>query len=74
MYKRQGHYRISQALKDAVRLLVCGIFHGYGLETSLLERSGADIAYVMPSHQYPTGIVMPVKRRQELLSLSLIHI
>lgn len=41
---------------------------GSGLETSLLERSGADIAYVMPSHQYPTGIVMPVKRRQELLS------
>ena len=41
---------------------------GSGLETSLLEGSGADIAYVMPSHQYPTGIVMPVKRRQELLS------
>lgn len=40
----------------------------YGLNVSLLEESGADIAYVMPSHQYPTGIVMPVKRRQELLA------
>lgn len=39
----------------------------YGLNVSLLEESGAQIAYVMPSHQYPTGIVMPVKRRQELL-------
>ena len=39
-----------------------------GMDVRLLEESGADTAYVMPSHQYPTGIVMPVKRRQELLS------
>ena len=32
-----------------------------------LEKSGADIAYVMPSHQYPLGIVMPIQRRTELL-------
>ncbi|MCB7318369.1 MocR-like pyridoxine biosynthesis transcription factor PdxR [Lacrimispora sp. 210928-DFI.3.58] len=40
----------------------------YGMELKRLEASRADIAYVMPSHQYPTGIVMPVARRQELLS------
>lgn len=40
----------------------------FGMEMSLLEESGADTAYVMPSHQHPTGIVMPVKRRQELLN------
>ena len=28
----------------------------------------ASAAYVMPSHQFPMGIVMPVKRRQELLA------
>lgn len=39
----------------------------YGMEISALEESKALAAYVMPSHQYPTGIVMPVKRRQELL-------
>lgn len=39
----------------------------WGMEPGRLERSGADVAYVMPSHQYPTGIVMPVGRRQELL-------
>ena len=38
-----------------------------GMKVEELERSGAQAAYVMPSHQYPTGIVMPVKRRQELL-------
>ncbi|HIZ78692.1 MAG TPA: PLP-dependent aminotransferase family protein [Candidatus Lachnoclostridium stercorigallinarum] len=40
---------------------------GRGMRPDSLEASGADIAYVMPSHQFPTGIVMPVRRRQELL-------
>ena len=40
----------------------------YGMEVLDLERSKAQAAYVMPSHQYPTGVVMPIKRRQELLS------
>ena len=39
-----------------------------GMQVSVLESSGAEIAYVMPSHQYPLGIVMPIKRRLELLS------
>ena len=38
-----------------------------GIRVDLLRESKADIAYVMPSHQYPMGIVMPIKRRQELL-------
>lgn len=38
-----------------------------GMRISELEESGADIAYVTPSHQYPTGIVMPINRRMELL-------
>lgn len=38
-----------------------------GMKVSELCGSGADIAYVTPSHQYPTGIIMPMKRRMELL-------
>lgn len=38
-----------------------------GMQVSALTETGADIAYVTPSHQYPTGIVMPVRRRMELL-------
>jgi len=34
---------------------------------SALRDTEADVAYVTPSHQYPTGIVMPMKRRMELL-------
>lgn len=38
-----------------------------GMKVRELNDSGADIAYVMPSHQFPMGIVMPIKRRLELL-------
>ncbi|MBY0758623.1 PLP-dependent aminotransferase family protein [Sellimonas caecigallum] len=39
-----------------------------GMEVEKLRKMDADIAYVMPSHQYPLGIVMPIRRRMELLS------
>ncbi|RHR29534.1 PLP-dependent aminotransferase family protein [Clostridium sp. AF19-22AC] len=38
-----------------------------GMEIAKLTASQADIAFVMPSHQYPLGIVMPIKRRMSLL-------
>ena len=38
-----------------------------GMSVESLEASGAQIAYVMPSHQFPTGIVMPIRRRIQLL-------
>jgi len=39
----------------------------YGMQTEQLRETNANLAYVMPSHQYPLGIVMPMKRRMELL-------
>lgn len=38
-----------------------------GIRADVLENSGADILHISPSHQFPTGIVMPVSRRYELL-------
>lgn len=38
-----------------------------GISVEALRKSRARAAYVMPSHQYPTGIVMPIGRRMELL-------
>lgn len=32
-----------------------------------LEKTSADVVYVMPSHQFPMGTVIPLKRRLELL-------
>lgn len=38
-----------------------------GLSVAELERSGAQVAYVTPSHQFPLGVTMPAGRRSELL-------
>ena len=38
-----------------------------GIKVDCLRRTEARVAYVMPSHQYPTGISMPIGRRMELL-------
>lgn len=38
-----------------------------GMRVEELAKSSASAAYVMPSHQSPTGIVMPIGRRMELL-------
>ena len=38
-----------------------------GLSADALRQSGADVVHISPSHHYPTGIVTPIARRQELL-------
>ncbi len=38
-----------------------------GLSLTMLEQSPANILHISPSHQFPTGIVTPIGRRQELL-------
>ncbi len=39
-----------------------------GMRKDELEKRRVDIVHITPSHQYPTGIVMPVSRRYEILS------
>ena len=39
-----------------------------GVNIEKLRASGADVIHITPSHQFPTGITMPVSRRSELLS------
>ena len=43
-------------------------YDNHGMDITSLKKSGANIAYIMPSHQFPTGIVMPIGRRMELLN------
>lgn len=38
-----------------------------GVQIGELQRKRVDILHISPSHHYPTGIVMPVSRRYELL-------
>lgn len=39
-----------------------------GIDVNALEASGASVAHIMPSHQFPTGIVTTAARRRELLN------
>lgn len=39
-----------------------------GVRAKDLEDKGMDVVHITPSHQYPTGIVMPISRRYELLA------
>lgn len=57
-------YELFESLSCTVK--IAGMDES-GMRIDSLEETGADLAYVMPSHQYPLGIVMPVKRRMQLL-------
>lgn len=39
-----------------------------GINIKLLEESGAKVVYVSPSHQFPTGTIMPINKRIKLLN------
>lgn len=39
-----------------------------GLSVDALRREDVQIVHTSPSHHFPTGIVMPIRRRQELLN------
>lgn len=39
-----------------------------GIQVDRLEESGAEIAYVTPSHQFPLGTIMSAGRKQQLLT------
>ena len=51
---------------------ICAIeMDGGGILLEEVEREKPDIVYTMPSHQFPMGAVMPMKRRLELLHWAL---
>ena len=39
-----------------------------GVDLSALQKTGTDVLHLMPSHQYPTGLVTSIARRYALLS------
>ena len=39
-----------------------------GMDINILDSTNADICYLMPANQYPTGVIMPINRRRELIS------
>lgn len=59
--------------KTRDRYLACGArildvdVDDQGLMTSQLDMTNADVVHLTPSHQFPTGVIMPVQRRSEVL-------
>ena len=62
-YSRTAH--ILQNNGAAVRFVE---LDEQGMSVDALSKSGADIAYITPSHQFPTGVTMPAARRYDLLA------
>ena len=56
--------RILQSCHSQVRLIG---MDPDGMRVGPLEESGADVAYLTPSHHFPLGTVMPAARRMQLL-------
>ena len=40
----------------------------YGMSSAVLAEKRVDIAHISPAHHFPTGIVMPITRRREIMS------
>ena len=57
--------RIYQAMGCQVRHIP---LDDDGVDLSALQKTGADVLHLMPSHQYPTGLVTSIARRYALLS------
>ncbi|MDR1630662.1 MAG: PLP-dependent aminotransferase family protein [Oscillospiraceae bacterium] len=62
-----GYKKIARVYQsNAVRCEFIGMDNS-GLSVCELASSGANIVHISPAHHFPTGIVMPIKRRHELL-------
>lgn len=62
-----GYSTLAQAYRaQGLEVQLIPIDEG-GIDVAFLRASGASIAHVMPSHHFPTGVVMPISRRYELL-------
>ena len=77
---RSSHEISSIAMENPVYNKAYQIFTGlqvpvdlipldkYGIHMQRLYQSRANLVYTTPSHQFPLGIIMPVNRRNELLT------
>ena len=62
-----GYYKIRNIFKN-FNIDIEGIeIDENGIRVDDLQKSKINVAYITPSHQFPTGVIMPIKRRLELL-------
>lgn len=63
-----GYSRVFRILKSLkLDVLPIGL-DKVGMDIKEIETSNPDFLYITPSHQFPTGTIMPISRRVELLN------
>lgn len=62
-----GYAFLQRLLSNLRRPYVPVPVDGHGMDPAALRASGADVAYITPSHQFPLGVTTPVGRRSDLL-------
>ncbi|WP_462332726.1 MocR-like pyridoxine biosynthesis transcription factor PdxR [Schwartzia sp. (in: firmicutes)] len=63
-----GYDRIRKVYKSNGAVCAAADMDTQGVRLDEVERCGTDILHISPSHHFPTGIIMPVSRRYELLA------
>ena len=62
-----GYNKISQIYKSHCVSCSFASLDASGVKISDLEDQDIDVVHISPSHHFPTGIIMPISRRYELL-------
>ena len=62
-----GYPKVYQTITNCGRTVEAIDVTETGIDIAALGQSKADIVYVTPSHQFPTGVVMPIGKRLEML-------
>lgn len=62
-----GYAKVAQVCTAAGAEVAFIPLDGMGMAVPELRKSGASVVHLSPAHHYPTGIVMPISRRRELL-------
>lgn len=63
-----GHRKIVRVY-EANGVTICPVrLDGSGVDMADLQASGATVLHISPSHQFPTGLVTPITRRQQLMA------
>lgn len=63
-----GYRKAALLLENSGGHIVPITLDQHGIRPGALAKSGAACAYITPSHQFPTGRIMPIGRRIQLLS------
>ena len=55
-------YRLNDVRSELIAMDDCG------MDVKALEESGVSVAHISPAHHFPTGTVMPISRRREIIT------